>query len=62
MDNLKRQLFLKQEIKKKILDSLIKNSYLPLSYRYLAFYNKVKINRRASINQQINRCVATGRT
>lgn len=61
MDKLKRKLFIKQEIKKKILKSILKNSYLPLSYRYFAYFLKIRINRKNNYIQQINRCVKTGR-
>lgn len=61
IDNLKRKLFLKNELKKLILNSLIKNQNLPLHSRYFALYNKSKLMRLASLNQQKNRCVLTGR-
>jgi hypothetical protein len=61
LDNLKRKLFLKNELKKILLKSVIKNNNLPLSYRYFALYNKNKLLRLASITQQKNKCVNTGR-
>ncbi len=61
LDNFRRKLFLKNEIKKNVLKSLIKNSRLPISYRYLALYNKSKLMRLSSISQQKNKCVRTGR-
>lgn len=61
LDKFKRKLFLKCEIKRVILKSIIKNSYLPLTYRYLASYNKSKLLRLSSITQQKNKCVRTGR-
>ena len=60
-DNLARRLFIKNELKKKILKSLFNNSYLPLSYKYLIGYFKLKIIRKANYIQQNNRCVGTGR-
>lgn len=60
-DNLTRQLYIKNEIKKKILNSLLKNSYLPISYRYLISYFKLKSLRKTNYIQQNNRCVETGR-
>jgi len=62
LDNFRRKLFLKNELKKIILKSIIKNTNLPLSYRYFALYNKSKLMRLSSITQQKNKCVKTGRT
>lgn len=61
VDNFRRKLFLKNELKKIILKSIIKNTNLPLSYRYFALYNKSKLFRLSSIVQQKNKCVKTGR-
>lgn len=61
MDNLRRKCFLKNEIKKIMLKSLLNNSNIPLSYRYYSLYNRSKLTRLNSINQQKNKCVVTGR-
>lgn len=61
LDNFRRKLFLKNELKKIILKSIIKNTTLPLSYRYFALYNKSKLFRLSSITQQKNKCAKTGR-
>lgn len=61
LDNFRRKLFLKTELKKLILKSIIKNTTLPLTYRYFALYNKSKLLRISSITQQKNKCVKTGR-
>lgn len=61
VDNFKRKLFLKHEIKKIILKSILKNDNLPRTYRYFAFFNKSKLIRQSSISQQKNKCVKTGR-
>lgn len=61
IDNLKRKLFLKSEIKKIILKGIIKNTFLPRTYRYFALYNKSKLSRLGTIVQQKNKCVRTGR-
>jgi len=45
MDELKRKLFLKHELRRVLLKSLIKNSSLPMTYRYFAFYQKIKTPR-----------------
>jgi small subunit ribosomal protein S14 len=60
-DNLRRKLFIKNEIKKILLKSIIKNTNLPLVYRYFALYNKSKLIRFSLISQQKNKCVETGR-
>lgn len=61
LDKIRRKIFIKHEIKRKLLNSIIKNDSLPFVYRYFALYNKSKIIRYASIVQQRNRCVLTGR-
>jgi small subunit ribosomal protein S14 len=61
LDNFKRKLFIKNELKRILLKSIFKNTRLPLSYRYFALYNKSKLSRLSSISQQKNRCVETGR-
>lgn len=60
-DHLNRQLFIKNELKKKILNSLSKNNYLPLSYKFLINYFKLKSIRKSNYIQQNNRCVGSGR-
>ena len=62
VDIYRRKLFLKNELKKLILKSLIKNDNLPIIYRYFALYNKSKLYRFSSLTQQKNKCVETGRT
>lgn len=61
LDKVRRKIFIKYEVKKVILNSLIKNNSLPFVYRYYALYNKSKISRYSSVVQQRNRCVLTGR-
>jgi small subunit ribosomal protein S14 len=61
LDNFKRKLFIKNELKKILLKSIFKNTKLPLSYRYFALYNKSKLIRLSSISQQKNKCIETGR-
>jgi small subunit ribosomal protein S14 len=62
LDNFRRKLFLKNELKKIIIKSLIKNNNLPIIYRYFVLYNKSKLIRFGSITKQKNKCVQTGRT
>lgn len=61
MDNYRRKLFLKTEIKKHLLSSLIKNQNIPITYRYLALWNKSKLSPITSLVKHQNRCTATGR-
>ena len=61
LDNFKRQLYLKFELKKILLKSIKKNSSLPHSYKYLSCYKYSKISKWSIIAQQTNRCVFTGR-
>jgi len=61
MDNLRRKLFIKTELKRKLLKNIIKNTKLPNSYRYLALWNYSKISKISSHTVQQNRCAVTGR-
>lgn len=61
VDNYKRKLFLKIELKRFLLNSIIKNAYLPRSYRYYALFSKTKLSRINSSVQHKNKCVKTGR-
>lgn len=61
LDRMRRKNFLKQEIKKIILSSIIDNTELPRVYRYYALYNYSKISRSNSLIQHKNRCVKSGR-
>ena len=61
MDLLKRKLFLKHELKQIFLKSLIKNSNLPLNYRYFIYFQKLKAPRWSILPQITNRCIKTGR-
>jgi len=60
-DLLRRKIFIKLEIKQKILKSAEKTVFIPNTYRYLSLYFKSISPRRASIIQQVNRCFLTGR-
>jgi len=61
LDNFKRQLFIKYELKKFIFKSISKNNNCKNSYKYLVLYKKNKLIRWSSISQQVNRCFLTGR-
>lgn len=45
LDILKRKLFLKKQIKRILMKSIYLNKNLPLSYRYLAYFEKIKEKR-----------------
>jgi hypothetical protein len=62
LDNFKRKIFIKFEIKKKILHSIIQNKSLKNIYRYYAYFNFIKISRISTITKQKNRCVKSGRS
>jgi len=61
IDNYRRKLFLKYEIKRILMNSIKQNQYIPRTYRYLALYSQSKLIRASSFTQQQNRCVQTGR-
>lgn len=61
IDNFKRKMFVKTEIKKIILKGVVKNSDITNSLRYFTFYKKNKLTRFSSITRQINRCFISGR-
>ena len=61
LDNFKRKYFLKNEIKYKILKSLIKNNYNFLIYKYFFFFYKIKNNLNFLKIKQIRRCLISGR-
>lgn len=62
LDNFKRKIFIKYEIKKKILICIIKNKSLKNVYRYYAYFNYIKISRFSNIIKQKNRCIISGRS
>jgi hypothetical protein len=61
LDKFRRREFLKAELKKKILKSIIKNIKTTNIIKYLAFYNYTLSNRASSVTQVRNRCVWYGR-
>jgi len=61
MDKLKRNLYIKYELKNFIFNSIIKNNATPNIYKYYIFYKKSKLKRWSIISQQTNRCVKFGR-
>jgi ribosomal protein S14 len=61
LDHYRRSFFVKYEIKNKVLKSISKNRYLPLSYRYYSLFHKAQIPSIASITKHRNRCLQSGR-
>jgi len=61
LDHHRRQFFVKYDVKNKLLKSICRNKFIPLSYRYYALFQKVQIPLNASITKHRNRCVQSGR-
>ena len=61
MDNYKRKVFLKNEIKKTLLKSIKKNKNITFTKRHLASFYISNLNRFAGKNLNVNRCVISGR-
>lgn len=61
IDNIKRSLFLKNEIKQCLFKSIKKNKFLPYSKRYQAQYYQSAFHKNSSINKIRNRCIISGR-
>ena len=61
LDNYRRKLFLKNEIKYFFLKSVLTDSRLPATYRYYAIFKRTKLSRNGSSALLQNRCVRTGR-
>ena len=61
LDNFRRKLFLKFELRRLILCFISKNTASPQCVRYLSLFYKSKILRLSSKVQHKNRCVKTGR-
>ena len=59
---LKKKKYLKNEIKKIILKSIIQNKNLKPITRSLAFYKLSQLPLKASISKQYNICLLTGRS
>lgn len=61
LDNFRRKLHVKYEIKNKLLRSIKHNRKLPISYRYYASLQSCVLPRSSSLVKQSNRCVVSGR-
>lgn len=58
---MKRKLFVKYELKKILLKSVICNSYVSPLVRYYALYKLNHLPKYKMMSKQVTRCVATGR-
>jgi len=61
LDNYRRKLFLKNEIKNLFFKNIIKNTNLPIAHRYYAMFKRIKTNHFYSSTRVQKRCVITGR-
>ena len=61
LDNYKRQNFLKNEIKRFLLKSLIKNKKINFYKRYLVYYYLTNLPRNSTKTLIKNRCLISGR-
>lgn len=61
MDSLKRQYFLKNEIRRSILRAVKRSRTVPYAKRYLASYYLTTMTRSSTKTFSSNRCVISGR-
>jgi len=61
MDNLKRQFFLKNELKRVLLKSIKKSKTVSYSRRYQASYYLTLLPRISTQSMSVKRCVVSGR-
>ena len=61
LDLVRRKAYIKFELKRAALCSLMRTPTLPFYKRQLASYRKVSLPRRSSVIQIVNRCHQTGR-
>ena len=50
LDNHRRKLYVKFELKNKLFKSIINNHNIPLSHRYLAFFHKSNFEKKAGFS------------
>lgn len=62
VDNYKRHIFLKNEIKKRLLKSIILNKDTSIHRRYLASFYLTRFPKFASRCIPVNRCIISGRS
>ena len=61
VDNYKRYMFLKNEIKKKILKSIRLSKKVPILFKYKASYYSTFLSKSSSKTFFVNRCIMSGR-
>jgi len=61
MDEIKRRMFLKNEIKKEFLTAIKRSKVVPFTRRYQAACYLSTLPRLSSVTQVRNRCVLSGR-
>ena len=62
LDKLRRQSYIKTELRRMLLRSVTKSSDTPLSQRYVAQFGLAHLPRQGSRNKIRNRCVISGRS
>lgn len=62
LDNIKRKLFLKYEIKKLILKSIFQNRYIKNTKRFFIKIKLLRFKKQGAITFQKKRCVLTGQS
>ncbi len=62
LDNIKRKLFLKYEIKKIILKSIFQNRYIKNNKRFYIKIKLLKFKKKTCMSFQKKRCVLTGQS
>ena len=60
-DNLKRQLYVRSELRHLLLTSFLKNTNTPLAVHHYMLFKKTRLQRFSSRIQHRNRCVVSGR-
>jgi hypothetical protein len=61
MDIFRRKVFLRFELKRLVLKSIMKTGTLQNSYKYSASFSRNRLVRASALVEQRNRCVLTGR-
>ena len=62
VDKVKRKFFLKYEILKILSKTCLKNSKLPIIYKYFIYIKLIKLIRFSNIGISKNRCILSGRS
>lgn len=62
LDNIKRRLFLKNEIKRLILKSIFQNRYIKTTKRFFIRIKLLTLKKKTGLSFQKKRCVLTGQS